>query len=80
MGEADERRYTDEGLLIVSELNGCQFFERNESSPKLCSKDCFFCKHSEFRRREYIERIEGEAPQGILFSVCHNEKNKKYDK
>ena len=78
--ELGEKRYTDEGLLIVSELDGCQLFERDESSPKLCSHDCFFCKFSEFRQREYIEKTEEKMSRGILFSVCHNEKNKKIDK
>ena len=39
-------------------------------------KDCFFCKFSDFRKREYIDKVESEARRGILYSVCHNEKNK----
>jgi hypothetical protein len=44
----------------------------------LCEfKDCFFCKFSDFRKREYIERVKNEAGRDVLYSVCHNQKNKK---
>ena len=73
----EEKRYTKDGYLIVSELSRCPFFEKDESAPKSCGADCFFCKYSDFRRREYIERVENEARGGVLYSSCHNEKNKK---
>ena len=72
-----EKEYTNDGRLIISELSRCPLFERDEASPKSCSEDCFFCKFSDFRKREYIERIENEARSGVLYSACHNEKNKK---
>ena len=72
-----ENRYSDDGYLIVSELSRCPFFEKEDASPRSCSTDCFFCKFSDFRKREYIERVETEARGGVLYSVCHNEKNKK---
>ena len=71
------KQYTIEGYLIVSELSRCPLFERDCSAPKSCGTDCFFCKFSDFRKREYIERITSEARDGVLYSVCHNEKNKK---
>ena len=69
-------RYTDDGYLIVSELSSCPYFEKDRSLPKSCSKDCYVCKFSDFRKREYIERVESEARGGILYSTCHNENNK----
>ena len=73
----EEKKYTSDGCLIVSELSCCPFFEKDDLAPKLCVDDCFFCKFSDFRKREYIERMAGRAPEGVLYSVCHNEKNKK---
>ena len=71
-----EKKYTNEGWLIISELYCCPYFENDPSAPKSCSNDCYFCKFSDFRKREYIERVENETQIGILYSVCHNEKNK----
>ena len=73
----EEEKYTKDGCLIVSELFRCPFFEKDKDAPKACGTDCFFCKFSDFRKREYIERVENEARDGVLYSVCHNEKNKK---
>ena len=72
----EEIKYTSDGCLIVSELSCCPHFEKDKSAPKSCGADCFFCKFSDFRKREYIERVESESQSGILYSVCHNEKNK----
>ena len=72
-----EKRYANDGCLIVSELGHCVYFEKDVSvTASGCSNDCFFCKFSDFRKREYIDRVESEARRGILYSVCHNEKNK----
>ena len=73
----EEKQYTRDGCLIVSELSHCPLFERDVSAPKSCRADCFFCKFSDFRKREYIEQVESEALEGVLFSVCHNENHKK---
>ena len=70
------KKYTEDGCLIVSELWHCAHFERDESVGSRCCNDCFFCRFSDFRKREYIDRVESEARRGILYSVCHNEKNK----
>ena len=77
----EEKRYVEDGCLIVSELWQCAYFEKDESvSPSCSGRDCFFCKFSDFRKREYIERVESEARKGVLYSVCHNEKNKILEK
>ena len=73
----EEKKYTEDGCLVVSELSCCPYFEKNRSAPMSGSKDCYFCKFSDFRKREYIERVENETQVGVLYSVCHNEKNKK---
>ena len=72
-----EEKYTPEGFLYVSELSRCPFFEKDESLRRCSVEDCYFCKFSDFRKQEYIERVETEARRGVLYSVCHNEKNKK---
>ncbi len=77
MEEAEEKRYAKDGCLIVSELGVCPFFEKDAAARFGCESDCFFCKYSDFRKREYIETVEREARSGILYSVCHNEHNKK---
>ena len=72
-----EKRRADDGCLIVSELWYCEHFEKDESvTTQSYCKDCFFCKFSDFRKREYIDKVESEARRGVLYSVCHNEKNK----
>lgn len=73
----DEKKYTEDGCLIVSELACCSHFEKDQSAPKSFSMDCYFCKFSDFRKREFIEQVESKAKIGILYSICHNEKNKK---
>ena len=73
-----EKRYADNGYLIVSELEKCSLFEKDESAECLYNvDDCFFCKFSDFRKRDYIEQVKSEARKGVVYSVCHNEKNKK---
>ena len=71
-----EKGYSNDGYLIVSELSRCPFFEKEATAPRVCGTDCFFCKFSDFRKQEYIERVQTEAHGDILYSVCHNEKNK----
>ena len=72
-----EKKYTPNGFLYVSELDKCPLFERAGPTRMCGTVDCFFCKFSDFRKREYIERVEAEPQHGVLYSVCHNEKNKK---
>ena len=78
MEEKEKMRYTKEGCLIVSELGHCPLFEKDDSAARVCdNEDCFFCKFSDFRKREYIKMVESESRCGVLYSVCHNEKNNK---
>ena len=73
-----EKKYTSDGYLIVSELNKCSHFEKDEKAMLCCGNvDCFYCKYSDFRKIEFIKRQEEDPQKGILYSVCHNEKNKK---
>ena len=77
MEKVENKRYAEDGSLIVSELWRCPFFEMNPSgAQRCCSNDCFGCKYSDFRKQEYIDRIERQPRRGILYSICHNEKNK----
>ena len=74
----EEKEYTKDGFLIVSELYRCPLWEKAQT-PR-CSnsiEDCFFCKFSDFRMPEYIQRQEESPQKGALYSVCHHEKNKK---
>jgi hypothetical protein len=76
--ETEKKKYADDGSLIVSELGHCAFFEKDSSCERLCGgEDCFFCKFSDFRKRKYIEKVNRENHLGILYSLCHNEKNNK---
>ena len=74
----DEKKYTNDGFLIVSENYTCPLWEKD---TKPCrsgwTRACFFCKFADFRTPEFIRRAE-EQPRGEkLYSVCHNEKNNK---
>ena len=77
MSEITDKKYNSEGWLIISELSYCPNFDNGKMGQASCLRDCFFCKFSDFRKREYIEQLETESRDGILFSVCHNEKNRK---
>ena len=73
-----EKRYAEDGYLIVSELSKCPLFEKDKAAARVCSgDDCFSCRFSDFRKREYIEQVKREARKGVLYSVCRNEKNRK---
>lgn len=73
----DEKKYTENGFLVVSENHTCPLWEKD---TKPCrsgwTRACFFCKYADFRTEEAIRRAE-EMPRGTkLYSVCLNEKNK----
>ena len=74
----DEKRYDAEGLLLVSELYRCPYFEQDPSARLCNSEDCYFCRFSDFRKREYMETLEKNTQAGALYSVCHNEKNQRH--
>ena len=74
----NEKKYTEDGYLIVSESDKCPLWEKD--TVPCCFghiNDCFFCKFSEFRTAEYIRKVENVPKIGRWYSVCHNEKNKK---
>ncbi|MBR6549237.1 MAG: hypothetical protein IKT68_06810 [Clostridia bacterium] len=73
-----EKRYTENGYLIVTETDTCGFWELDaESSSFSPTRDCFYCKFAEFRTREFINKVEGVPKKGKWYSICHNEKNQK---
>ena len=74
----DEIKYTDDGYLIVSESHTCPLWEKDTTPCRSgWTRACFFCKFADFRSEEVIRRTEA-MPRGTkLYSVCHNEKNKK---
>lgn len=70
--------YTADGFLVVSELYKCPFWEKGSIPCNMgWNPDCFFCAYADFRKSEYIKRMEDEPQKGMLYSVCHNEKNRK---
>ena len=71
-----EEKYNKDGWLIVSELGECPFFERNPSVSSSYSRDCYFCRFSDFRRPDYIEAARPDPVRGELYGICHNENNK----
>lgn len=73
--------YTEDGFLIVSELYKCPFWEKVSIPCNMgWNTDCFFCAYADFRKLEYIKCMENEPRKGVLYSVCHNEKNRKNTK
>ena len=71
------RKYTDDGSLIVSESDQCPLWEKNpQPSFMWCTKDCFYCKYSDFRTPEFIRKMEDVQKTEIMYSICRNEKNK----
>ena len=72
-----DKKYTEDGCLIVSESYTCPLWEKD---TKPCrsgwTRACFFCKFADFRTEEFIRRAE-EMPRGRkMYSVCYNEKNR----
>ena len=76
--KVDELKYTNDGYLIVSELYKCPLWKK--SSIPCYSEydhDCFFCEYSDFRKTEYMLEVMDKSPLERLYSVCHNEGNRK---
>ena len=73
----NEKKYTKDGYLIVSEMDTCPLWEKDTSPCRCgCNDHCFFCRFSNFRTEEFIRKAE-EMPRGEpLYSVCRNEKNR----
>ncbi len=72
-------KYTNDGYLIVSELDSCPLWKK-DSAPCYASseRDCFYCTYAEFRKDEFIKSVRSKPPGEMLYSVCHNEKNRKF--
>ena len=71
-----EKKYTDDGYLIVTETDKCLLWEKTTLSCSMgCTNDCFYCKYSDFRTPEFIAKVENVPRTGKWHSVCHNEKN-----
>ena len=73
----NEKKYTKDGYLIVSEMDTCPLWEKDTIPCRYgCNDRCFFCRFTNFRTREFIRKAE-ETPRGEpLYSVCRNEKNR----
>ncbi len=76
--EVNELKYTSDGYLIVSELHKCPLWKKS-SIPcySNCDHDCFFCEYSDFRKPEYMLEMADKPAEEKLYSVCHNEDNRK---
>lgn len=74
----EDKKYTDDGYLIVSETDKCPLWEKDTVPCRSGRTNaCFFCKYADFRTEEFIRRAE-EMPRGEkLYSVCRNTGNKK---
>ena len=73
-----EQKYTEDGYLVVSETDSCPLWEK-DTVPSIfgCMHDCFYCRFTDFRTEETIIRAQ-LVPQGTkLYSICHNEANRK---
>ena len=75
-----EKKYTNDGFLIVSESDTCPYWEKDTRPCRSgWTEACFFCKYSHFRTEECIKRAE-ELPRGtMLYNICTNGKNKESD-
>ena len=74
----NEKKYTGDGYLIVSESDKCPLWEKT-TRPCLvgCTNDCFYCRYSDFRTPDFIRNAENMPRTDKWYSKCHNEKNKK---
>ena len=74
----DEKRYTDDGYLIVTETDKCLLWEKTTLSCSMgCTNDCFYCKYSDFRTPEIIAKVENVPRTGKWHRVFHKKKKKK---
>lgn len=73
-----ELKYTSDGYLIVSELDNCPSWKKS-STPcySNCNHDCYFCEYADFRKQKYLIELKNKPYGGELYSVCHNEVNRK---
>ena len=75
-----EKKFTNDGFLIVAETDSCPFWEQDLiPCDTVRNSDCFFCKYADFRTQEFRRKAETVSTTGKLYSVCRNEKNKKME-
>ena len=74
----NEKKYDENGYLVISETDTCPLWEKDTiPSAFVCTKDCFYCRFTDFRTEETIIRAQ-ETPRGEkLYSICQNKENKK---
>ena len=74
----EEKKYNDDGYLIVAETDKCPLWEK-DTIPCMAGwdRDCFFCRYSDFRTKEFIDKLENVPKTGEWCSICRNEKNRK---
>ena len=71
-------RYDEDGYLIISETDSCPLWEKDTiPSAFVCTKDCFYCAFSNFRQDEYMQSLGDKEKGEKLYSICHNEVNRK---
>lgn len=75
--EVEDLKYTSEGYLIVSELYKCPLWKKSSTCSSGCERDCFFCEYADFRKPEYLLELKNKPTPKKLYSVCHNEGNRK---
>ena len=73
----NDKKYTKEGYLIVSELYKCPLWKKSLTCSSGCEHDCFFCEYADFRKPEYLLELKNKPTPKKLYSVCHNEVNRK---
>ena len=74
----NDKKYNTEGYLIVTEMESCPLWEKDTNPCRTgWNKDCFFCRFADFRTKDFIDKVESEPKDGVWFSVCHNEKNRR---
>ena len=73
-----EKKYTEDGYLIVSESDRCPLWEKTTGPCRgFCSTDCYFCKFADFRTPEFIRKAENAAHTEKWYSICRNEENRR---
>lgn len=74
----NDKKYDTNGYLIVCEVDSCPLWEK-DTIPCMAGwdRDCFFCRYSDFRTKEFIDKVEREPKTGEWCSICRNEKNRK---
>ena len=74
----DYTKYDHNGYLIVSEMDACPYWEKDDNPCYIsCERDCFYCTFSNFRQDNYIQSISGKAKAEPLYGICRNDHNRR---